>query len=188
MKGNEMQLRRLQLESDGDVLLCEGMTETITLHAPDGTILLCKVLGTEIDDPDKYLGTLPYDWIDPQDRRKVKAAITAAAKGKEAKSRYMLLASLYGDKAWIVETEWLPTGCKDRPVLGVSRTYMALPKLSKTERTLFLELAEEAENRHVRDKSRLSTAERAARSRLARKLKISPRHLVAFAAAYHVIV
>lgn len=173
-------MRRLRLELDSDVWLKADMILSVTLHTSDGTIRTCRVRHP-IDDPKKYIGTLPYQWIDPTDHDKVRAAIAAASKGKSATVQYMLLPSFYGGKGYMVETEFSPSGAKESPVLGISVTAPALPKLTEAERELFREIA--ASGNTVLHRKKSSTA-RVARTRLAKKLKISTSQLQAFCLAY----
>jgi hypothetical protein len=177
-------------ESDSSIRFNDGMfpTVTVTTHAPDGRIVRCVTLNG-FDDPQKYEGTLPSQWIDPHDHAKVQHAIAVAAKGGTPKPcLYLLNAALYDGRGWQVETYWRYNPSVDTPVIGLSRTLMVLPKLTKNERALFKELSEEGENCNVRDNASESIARRSAKSRLARKLKISTRQLAAFCAAYRDII
>lgn len=178
-----MRLRRIHLELDAGVLLFGVMLWTVTLHSLGGTILNCWTLQQPLDDPAKYVGTLPYQWIDPRDHRKVRAAIASAASGRVTRCRYMLEPSLYKGLGWCVETRWEPTGSKERPLVGFSQTYTAiLTKLTAKERALCRELGDPECNKVLHEKK--STAHRVAKTRLARKLGISTAQLPAFCAAY----
>jgi hypothetical protein len=175
---------RSSIELDSDVRFNEEMTETLSLHEPSGRIIWCWVRQA-IDDPARYVGTLPTDWIDQGDHRRVMQSLKLAAAGRKvAPCAYLLDASIYGGKAWRVVTEWHRLPTSEPLLLGVSRTNPALPKLTKAEQRLFRELATENENCNVRDRRIKSTARRSAESRLARKLKILPRQLGVFCAAY----
>lgn len=171
------------LELDRDVVFSEEMTETITFHAANGKILWCWAR-QQIDDPAKYVGTMPTAWIDPADHLRVRHAIAVAAKGGTVGPvKYLLNPKLYGGKSWQVETEWL-RGPAGAPVVGISRTLEALPKLTQAEQKLFRQIATEGEDCNVRDRQAKSIARRSAESRLARKLKISTKQLAPFCAAY----
>ncbi len=167
---------------DGDVRLYEAMPDTVTLHAADGTIRLCRVR-QPIDDPNKYIGTHPSAWIDPQCHKAVKAALAAASDGKVATCRYRLLASLYGGQSWDVETEWSPSGCATRPILGISRTVAAIPKLTPTEKKLVKLIPIKNAASIAAMLGIKSSSVRAAKARLARKLNISVAELPAFCAS-----
>jgi hypothetical protein len=128
-------------ELDGCIRFNENMTETISLHEANGRIIWCWVRRA-IDDPAKYVGTLPTDWIDRGDHRRVLQSLKLAAAGrKSAPCSYLLDASIYGGKAWRVVTEWHKLPTSETLLIGVSRTNPALPKLTKAEQKLFLELA-----------------------------------------------
>lgn len=172
---------KFRIELDDEVQFDESMIETITLHSKDGVIWDCAVRN-QIDDPAKYVGTHPTAWIDKRFHARVKAALKAAAKGQTpAPCKYLLAAELYGGAEYTVETLWRPCPAADMPIMGISRTLPALPKLTESQKKLIRDIAEKRALPHAGGSS---SALRAAKSRLIRKLKISAQHLQSFCIDY----
>jgi hypothetical protein len=168
-------------EQIGGCRLNEVMSTTVTAttHAASGRILKC-ITFNQIDEPDRYAGSLPTDWIDPPDHARVKLAIAVAAKGgSPGACKYLLSPALYGGKAWQVETIWSYNPSDDAPVIGLSRTVLALPPLTAKELELVRELAN-ATQALGRNKS----TTRSARWRLAKKLGVDSSQLAAFCRTY----
>jgi hypothetical protein len=175
--------RKLHLvhELDCDVRFNDGMTTTVTAttHDHNGRILRC-ITFNQIDEPARYEGTFPWQWIDKADHARVKLAIAVAAKGgSPGACKYLLNPKLYGGKAWQVETIWSYNPSDDSPVIGLSRTVLALPPLTAKELELVRELAN-ATQALGRNKS----TTRSARWRLAKKLGVDSSQLAAFCRTY----
>lgn len=181
-----MQLRQNTVALFWLVLLVEGMTmtETFSLHAADGKILWCWAIN-RFDDPKKYVGTLPYVWIDKRDHSRVKAALNAAARGKTTEPcRYLLRPDLYEGRSWQVQTHWVPGPSKEMPIAGISRTLLALPKLTKSQIELLLLIPDHNTSGIAALLRKTSSSVRASKSKLAKKLRISQAQLTSFAISY----
>ncbi len=115
------------------------LTETTTLHYPDGRIAL-QIARNRIDDGNDapYLGTFPWEWAAPQFRELMKTAIARAIIGQPiGPIRYELDPDKFAGGAWIVESNWIHAPSKDTPAMGVSRVWSAVvDNLSPREREI----------------------------------------------------
>jgi len=102
------------------------VVETITLHSANGLIVWHSMRNGKGFDASKVVGSLPWDWIAPADRKHAKAAFALAVMGdSEGPVRYQLDPAQFGGD-WIVETHWQKTPSLDVPVIGVSSTWNAV--------------------------------------------------------------
>jgi hypothetical protein len=167
----------------GLALFIVMLTESLTAHSADGTINFCWVRRA-FDAEEKYIGTHPCDWIARNDCPSVRRALKSAAAGQIVTVRYSLRPSLYDGKSWRVETVWMPFPSSETPILGWSRTYTAaLDKLTKSERLLIKAIAQSEIVGSAALQGISSSAVRAARSKLAKKLGISPAELAPWCSA-----
>jgi hypothetical protein len=158
-------------------------TDTLSHHDLTGRITWLWVRHP-FDDPAKYVGSYPWDWIEPRDHKRVREAISKAGNGTVVVCKYLLKASLYGGKLWQVETVWAPCTTPGSPIVGISRTLAALPKLTKAEQTLLKLLGSKEKSATQALQRKKSTTLRSAKWRLSRKLGISATDLVAFCTEY----
>lgn len=115
------------------------LTETVTLHSPDGRIVF-QAARNRIDDGNDapYIGTFPWEWAARPFHESIKTALARAAIGQPiGPVRYELDPARFDGGVWIVESNWLPSTSRDTPIIGLSRAWSAVvDNLSPREREI----------------------------------------------------
>lgn len=164
------------------------ITQTITLHEPDGRISWLWVANA-IAPKERYVGTPPWTWIAEEDREIVKVAFALALLGEVREPmRYQLDPAQHGGH-WTVETIWVRLPTNAMPVLGISRTFASvIENLSPRERQVakLLPMMTAKQVARVLDIS-ASTVD-SFRRRLADKVGLSGNQLLAWCQDHHEIL
>lgn len=167
------------------------LTETVTLHAPDGRIAF-QVARNRIDDGNDapYIGTFPWEWAAEKFRDLIKNSIARAAISQPiGPIRYELDGSKFPDGAWIVESNWLPTASNDMPTIGLSRAWSAVvDNLSQREREIAKLLPGYTAKQIGRILGISASTVETHRGRIAIKIKASGGQLIAWCQAHREIL
>lgn len=165
------------------------VVETVTLHAANGLIVWHHHKSGIAFDASKVVGSFPWEWIAPGDRKRAKSSFALAAIGEpDGPIRYQLDPAQFGGD-WMVETNWHHVPSPATPVIGVSSTWNAVVEnLSPRER----QIAKLLPDRTIKEIAKIlkvstSTVE-TFRGRIGLKVNVSGRQLVAWCQSHRDIL
>lgn len=165
------------------------VTETITLHAANGLIVWHSMRNGEGFDASKVVGSYPWAWIAPSDRKRAKSAFALAVMGdSEGPIRYQLDPAQFGGD-WIVESHWQRVPSNDTPVIGVSSTWNAVVEnLSPRERQIAKLLPDHTVKQIAKILKVSTSTVETFRGRIVLKIGVSGGQLVAWCQAHRDIL